>query len=1324
MSLEKRQTEMRITVSSGAHVQNVQQIVVNRPSGVGLIPFRVPPLPPYFIPRPEVEAQLTKSLCEKTAASGILVAGAVHGIGGLGKSTLAARLAHAPNVQSRFPDGIIWTTLGQDPDLPTRLSDWINELGDYDFQVTDIESATGHLRTLLRGKACLLVIDDAWHANDVKPFLVAGAPSQILITTRIADIARLVGADLFNLDVMSPEQSLELLARRLNRGLDQRERENAGALAKTLGYLPLALQLAAAQIASGASWTEIQNDISCEVARLEKLKVAGRLSEYGASSEQLKDYSLLASFNLSVRRLDDVSRLRFAWLGILAEDASFDPVICSTVWGTSANDAAETLAYLSDKALLYEVSTPREGRRQYRIHDLLHDTARILLTSSTTPDPVLDMECYGIPLKDGHQILLLNYLKTSKSPNIWHSIPDDGYSHSYMTWHIAKSSDPKQIHCLLSEDGVDGRNGWFGCRESRGQIANFVRDVAQAMELIRAPSGPGETKVLWRYLLMLTSLNSLAERLPSYLITQLVEEKMWTAPQALAYIRRMSKAKEKARALTSMLYASELSAEEKSIVCEEALAAASSANHYGYGLLIGIAKGCEPSRRLDICKTIWRDKQKPTRDIVKDFEQLDTIKHFVDKFADFILGDIQKNVSDKQGRYHDALVENLETLAKLANYSPEIIKKDILEAAKAASDAVFELGRTHSRYRSYRENIVVAHVAYLEIAQRCGQNVKINRSSLRLRTISDRVKRATLQLRLARMSHDPDQSHMLIDDAMESLQQIGQKMECVSTICCMASQFNEGQAKKLLSHALSVAKSLDRATERAKYLAMLCRVIASGSELADLAKSLALDAAGSIKEQDSRCIAICDLAISLGGPSTWEELGDPLALTEGIISLDIRLSKLCSLAACFPAGQRSRILSLAVATVNELRDYDAQALALVSCAEHLTGLRREETIKTCISLVDKAIITKPENCVKVIEKLVSLGLDRHSVRSLANLSRRITDHGLRVSALVAVAKCLPPNETGKITLEAYRAVKRISKRAREDHYDGIFKALSRVAPLLTEAMLQEAIDDIRKVKWLHEYIDNSQSLGTAQWLRCLAERLISFPHLWDIAVEIASALNDNTHYYDDGAWYHHYKDYALCELVRHAPKSRLTQATRLALSCRGSSDVHGHDESNLRMLASLAARIEGETREQILEELLDAARITNGRGSIFDEQTAKELYQRLLTKESDWEVPEEHYVNIYDWTEDDCKTNILNWLKKKSPGSWKHVVASQDKRLNVSSNKDATLSNLYIFTYAHKERQHLLNNASTQVDGVFREFGEDGIWTMTAAIKENAVWWP
>jgi hypothetical protein len=84
---------------------------------------QAPPLPRYFVPRPAVDQAIRALLfTEGTGAPPVL---AIHGLAGVGKTTAAASVAHDPEVQARFADGILWVTLGQEPELLVRLHGWI-----------------------------------------------------------------------------------------------------------------------------------------------------------------------------------------------------------------------------------------------------------------------------------------------------------------------------------------------------------------------------------------------------------------------------------------------------------------------------------------------------------------------------------------------------------------------------------------------------------------------------------------------------------------------------------------------------------------------------------------------------------------------------------------------------------------------------------------------------------------------------------------------------------------------------------------------------------------------------------------------------------------------------------------------------------------------------------------------------------------------------------------------------------------------------------------------------------------------------------------------
>ncbi|NEO69075.1 NB-ARC domain-containing protein [Moorena sp. SIO3H5] len=497
---------------------------------------QAPPLPPYYVERPEVSEPLKQILLsQETAQAGTVVVSAIYGLGGIGKSTLAAALAHDQEVQSHFTDGIFWATLGQQPDILSFLSSWLQQLGDYDFKAINIDSASLQLRTLLSDKKALLVVDDVWHPDHVEPFRVAGDGCRVLVTTREA---QLEGAIPYDLDVMTPNQSLELLTACFNNELTDQELDYAETLAKTVGYLPLALELAAAQVRDGLSWQELLGeleDLIVGVEALDRLK-----AEEEPSDAKRKNYSLVASFNLSLKGLFDDDRLKnFAWLGILPEDVTITESMATTLWDCNLVEAKDTLRYLRQKALLLPgLSTTPETN--YRLHDLLHDLARSLVQAEL-----------GLSITEAHQQLLERY-QTKTEKGLWHTLPDDGYIYNHLIWHLEKAKKINDIHQLLTEETPAGDNGWYWQCERQGKTANFIKDVSRAWAIAAAnfTENPTESISLQcRYALITTSLNSLAGNIGPKLMAALLENNIWTPAQALAYVRQNKDSSSQVRGL-------------------------------------------------------------------------------------------------------------------------------------------------------------------------------------------------------------------------------------------------------------------------------------------------------------------------------------------------------------------------------------------------------------------------------------------------------------------------------------------------------------------------------------------------------------------------------------------------------------------------------------------------------------------------------------------------------------------------------------------------------------------------------------------------------
>jgi GTPase SAR1 family protein len=544
--------------------------------------FQAPPLPSYFVERPEVSDELKSSLLEKTSITGALVVSAIHGLGGIGKSTLVIALAHDQKIRNRFPDGIFWATLGQQPDVLSLLTSWIQNLGDYKFSPTNIDAASRQLCSLLDNKAVLLVVDDVWNADHALPFRVGGSKCRLLITTRNADIARVIDAALYNLDVMTEEQALTLLEKRIRRKVQNDEQKQAKVLAEAVEYLPLALELAAAQVTDGIPFSELIENLKQEIAKLEVLDLPGFEEE---SNETIrKKLSLLASFNLSLRRLSAEKLQKFAWLGVVPEDVTLTQKMVTTLWETDLWKARHTLRYLRNKALLLEDIPLADGTPTYRLHDLVHDLSRRLLTSPFEQEQEEDLPGLGLTLQEAHSELLNRYRKCTKD-GLWYQLPDDGYIHSYLAWHMEQAGCEEEIHKLLKEETDEGKNGWYQVRESLGQTTGYLADVTRAWKLaeeaFKKHQCPGAIGLQVRYALVTASLNSIADNISPELLGALVKQKIWTVEQGLAYARQKTNLIQKSLALAFI--APNLPELDTRKIFQEALTA-SKLQRYFYGV--------------------------------------------------------------------------------------------------------------------------------------------------------------------------------------------------------------------------------------------------------------------------------------------------------------------------------------------------------------------------------------------------------------------------------------------------------------------------------------------------------------------------------------------------------------------------------------------------------------------------------------------------------------------------------------------------------------------------------------------------------------------
>ncbi|MBC6937369.1 MAG: toll/interleukin-1 receptor domain-containing protein [Chloroflexi bacterium] len=179
--------------------------------------LNVKPLPGFYLDRPAPFKAAHDALCADSIAPAVISAPpratALFGYGGIGKSTLAAALAHDCQVRRTFHDGIIWLEVGQTPTPAALLANvGATVFGDSRANYQTEQDAKLALAKVLKNKTALIVLDDVWDHHVVGVFPIEGTACRLLITTRSGALAQKVeGADI-RLDLLTPDEGAALIA--------------------------------------------------------------------------------------------------------------------------------------------------------------------------------------------------------------------------------------------------------------------------------------------------------------------------------------------------------------------------------------------------------------------------------------------------------------------------------------------------------------------------------------------------------------------------------------------------------------------------------------------------------------------------------------------------------------------------------------------------------------------------------------------------------------------------------------------------------------------------------------------------------------------------------------------------------------------------------------------------------------------------------------------------------------------------------------------------------------------------------------------------------
>ncbi|KAL0364924.1 UNVERIFIED_CONTAM: putative late blight resistance proteinR1A-4 [Sesamum angustifolium] len=307
----------------------------------------------------------------------------IHGMGGIGKTTLARNAYDDPLIIEHF-DIRAWVTVSQDYSIPEMLFTLVNSIKafkeTFDEAKHSYERTAEHVYKNLKGRRYLVVLDDIWSTkawDDVRrTFPDDNNGSRIILTTRLQDVAAYADSSspVHEMHFMDVDQSWKLLRHKV---FQQKrcppELEKVGKMiATSCKGLPLAIVVIAGVLSTvsrtQASWEDIAGEVKLAIT---------------ANDEQFAKI-----LSLSYTYLPHHLRPCFLYVGAFPEDYEIHVSRLVKLWigegfmKPSVSKSFEELAeeYLEDlvkKSLVLVTRRKPNGKiKSCSVHDLVRDLCK------------------------------------------------------------------------------------------------------------------------------------------------------------------------------------------------------------------------------------------------------------------------------------------------------------------------------------------------------------------------------------------------------------------------------------------------------------------------------------------------------------------------------------------------------------------------------------------------------------------------------------------------------------------------------------------------------------------------------------------------------------------------------------------------------------------------------------------------------------------------------------------------------------------------------------------------------------------------------------
>jgi WD40 repeat protein len=435
----------------------------------------LPDQPAVLVERPGMLTSVRRAL-RTSGGNPVLIAG----MGGVGKSVLAAQLARAVRDSSDaelavdYPAGVAWVTVGGARPVAAIQLELARAFGEDQPDLGgDWRSGRARLQQLATGRRGLLVLDDVWTQDRYEPFRLAAPGVQILITTRNQGLAAEIGGVAVSAGELEKDQSRELLAALTSLPPAKLPAE-ADDLLALVGDLALGVAMvgAIARERGPRAWPGL-------LRRLRERQLEKIAHKFADNYEHA---TLLRAVEVAVDDLHTADQQRWAELAVFAGQGDVPESTIAALWHPFDQDdldAEDRIVRFLARSLLQGA-----GDGRYRLHALQYDVAFIRLgAEATSAEEALAQTharladsyaqrvaaAVAVPPQAGWAELIAALARKTAADPAWR-VADDGYLLDHIIGHLRRSGRAGADAGLLA--GYD----WIAVGLARRGLAGLASD--------------------------------------------------------------------------------------------------------------------------------------------------------------------------------------------------------------------------------------------------------------------------------------------------------------------------------------------------------------------------------------------------------------------------------------------------------------------------------------------------------------------------------------------------------------------------------------------------------------------------------------------------------------------------------------------------------------------------------------------------------------------------------------------------------------------------------------------------------------------------------